>query len=149
MKKFFIPFVSILFIVQGCNDTGNDLSGKNSSALYGKEYTLIVNRIADSPDVQFPTDNLKETDYTAFHEQKNYTISVSENGNQIAIEPGSLKGERVSSTGSKIVYNLTEGAFAGGRVVIWSVNKELEAELTLYGSGNPILSSERGKLFKD
>jgi hypothetical protein len=45
-------------------------------------------------------------------------------------------------------YELTEGAFAGGRFVIGSVASGLEAELTLYGSGVPIASSERGALAK-
>jgi hypothetical protein len=38
------------------------------------------------------------------------------------------------------------GTFAGGRLVIWSGTSGLQAELTLYGSGVPIFSSERGAL---
>jgi hypothetical protein len=44
---------------------------------------------------------------------------------------------------------LTKNLFAGGRFVVWSSDGGFEAEYTVYGSGVPIISSERGPLVAD
>jgi len=46
------------------------------------------------------------------------------------------------------MLNITKDTFAGGRFVVWAADVGLQAELTIYGSGVPIVSSERGPLVK-
>ena len=43
-------------------------------------------------------------------------------------------------------YEIEEGLFAGGRFIVWIADDHFEAELTVYGSGVPIVTSERGRL---
>ena len=52
-----------------------------------------------------------------------------------------LEGREVASKAGERRFDL-QGAVAGGRFVL----REGEAELTLYGSGVPVVSSERGRL---
>jgi hypothetical protein len=56
-----------------------------------------------------------------------------------------MKGVRSSPT-ELLLYNLNEGTFAGGRFVVWSGKNGLQGELTIYGSGVYIISSERGSI---
>ena len=43
-------------------------------------------------------------------------------------------------------YDLDKGLFAGGRFFVWITEGQFEAEYTIYGSGVPIIRSERGYL---
>jgi hypothetical protein len=58
------------------------------------------------------------------------------------------EGEFRESASGQLHYELTAGATAGGRFLIWSTPAGLEAEITLYGSGVPIALSERGRLVR-
>ncbi len=55
-----------------------------------------------------------------------------------------IPGRRTSSDGDRLWYDLD--TFTGGRFVIWQTPEGLQAEMTLYGSGLPIISSVRGRL---
>jgi len=94
-----------------------------------------------------PLVELTETDYTVPVSGKSYTISFSSDGKIVTVEPGTMRGERdQAATGTLGYYNLTGGVFAGGRLVIRKVQEKQEGELTIYGSGVPIVLSERGEL---
>jgi hypothetical protein len=102
--------------------------------------------------VQFPRDSLKESDYTATSEDIQYEITFSENGRIVTIEStetGSVVGERSNDGETSKRYELDEGLFAGGRFIIWISNGHFEAEYTIYGSGVPIIRSERGRLISN
>jgi hypothetical protein len=64
------------------------------------------------------------------------------------IEPGSIRGAKVMNGEEYKLYELDEGTFAGGRFIVWIIDNSFEAELTIYGSGVPIVKSERGYLRK-
>jgi len=98
------------------------------------------------PNVQFPRDNLQESDYITTNEEISYDLIFSEDGQIVTIEPGSVSGEIINDREEFKLYELVEGLFAGGRFVIWISHKDFEAEYTIYGSGIPIIRSERGKL---
>ena len=57
-----------------------------------------------------------------------------------------LEGRRVTTTHGRLVYDLSEGTFADGRFTVWSTKGGLQGEVTIYGSGRPIVRSERGTL---
>jgi hypothetical protein len=97
---------------------------------------------------------LVESDYQPVSDGSTYPILVSDRGSQVTIgkahEMGPrahfpLKGSRTSAT-KAIAYDLHEGTFAGGRFVVWPDEQTLQAELTIYGSGLPIILSVRGRL---
>jgi len=91
-------------------------------------------------------DDLKESDYRVANEGVIYRVTLSEDGQKLIIEPGSIRGVKVMDGDKSKLYELEEGAFAGGRFIVWISNKKFEAELTIYGSGVPIVKSERGFL---
>jgi len=138
---------NLLLLLVSCEVS--DQSYKNVtefSLLNGKEFTLKVDRISENPDVQFPMDDLKESDYRVANEGVIYRVTLSEDGQKLIIEPGSIRGVKVMDGDKSKLYELEEGAFAGGRFIVWISNKKFEAELTIYGSGVPIVKSERGFL---
>jgi hypothetical protein len=46
----------------------------------------------------------------------------------------------------RLIYSLVAGVFAGGRIVVWREAGGIQAELTIYGSGVPVVRSERGSV---
>jgi hypothetical protein len=145
--KYLITCVSILFLLAGCSDTNSDNKAvAGLSSLNGNNFIMEVDRIAESPDVQFPMDELDEANYIAYSGEKIYTVSFSEDGQIITLEPGSLRGDKINAGVITVGYELTKGVFAGGRFVVWINDDKFEAELTIYGSGIPIILSERGNL---
>lgn len=116
------------------------------SLLNDGNYILKVDRVSHGPDVQFPGDSLNESYYTGTDEQIQYEITISEDGHMISMKPGPVSGERIKDGEVSKFYVLSNGLFAGGRFIIWINNNNFEAEYTIYGSGIPIIKSERGKL---
>jgi hypothetical protein len=93
--------------------------------------------------------DLQERVYQLVKNGRAYQITVSNHGSRVAIQGDRLMGgPRAKTTDSRLEYDLSEGTFAGGRFVIWSEKTGLQAELTIYGSGVPIILSERGALTK-
>ena len=149
MKSVRTTLIFLIFgiILLSCNDKNSDTKpAADLSFLAGKALTLKIDRILESPDVQSPADQLEDKDYRAFIGDKIYTISFSEDGKVVNIEPGSMRGNYITSEAENITFELSEGVFAGGRFVVRSNGETSEAELTIYGSGVPIVLSERGNL---
>jgi hypothetical protein len=147
--KYVVIYFSLLLLIISCEVS--DQSYKNAtefSLLNGKEFTLKVDRISENPDVQFPMDDLQESDYQKTNGGAFYNVSLSEDGQIVMIEPGSIRGTKVMDGDKSKLYELEEGEFAGGRFIVWISNNKFEAELTIYGSGVPIVKSERGFLGK-
>ena len=135
-------------VVFGCSVDGADLSQLN-----GNSYTLKVDRIANNPDVQFPSETLQENEYEQTDQGNRYHVSFSESAETVTVAGAPTAGETVVMTGNIEIdaedfrrYGIEEGLFAGGRFVVWIADDHFEAELTVYGSGVPIVSSERGRL---
>lgn len=132
----------------GCSDERPDLS-----ELDGQSYTLQVDRVANHPDVQSPNESLQESDYEETDQGNQYDVRFSENahtvtvrGNPVAEDTVVMTGLLEADTEDSRQYGIEEGLFAGGRFKVWVADNHFEAELTVYGSGIPILRSERGRL---
>lgn len=136
--------ISVLFTM--CEKQTDKDTIVEFSLLNGNNYILKVDRVSNMPDVQFPNDSLQENDYIVTNENIQYDVTFSENGHIVTIEPGSFHGEKISDGEESKLYELVEGVYAKGRFVIWINNNNFEAENTLYGSGVPIIKSERGNL---
>jgi hypothetical protein len=128
----------------------SEISAADLNTLAGNVYILTITHIWDgsSGSPQFPSDELSECDYGAVDDGPQYEVRISEDGHQIEIvghdfsEP--IVGHRSEGTGQSVRFDLQ--LFAGGRFRIWIQGVKLTAELTAYGSGLPIISSERGEL---
>jgi len=146
--KTFSAMLFLLFLLTGCSmeKTTNELT-TDPLMLVGHSFVLQVDRAVKAPFMKGPLVELAETDYTVSVSGKSYSVTFSSDGKLVTLEPGSILGERgQTATGTLGFYNLTGGVFAGGRVVIRKVQEKLEGELTIYGSGVPIVLSERGSL---
>ena len=96
------------------------------------------------------SEQVDESEYRPISKGSTYPILVSDRGARVEIDGEKrtavhppMKGVRSSPT-EPIVYKLDDGTFAGGRLVVWSGKNGLQGELTIYGSGVPLISSERG-----
>ena len=152
-NKTQIVMLFIIIFLQCCSDDGpsNNSSGIDADAefsqLNGNSYILSVNRISDHPDVQFPFEELHEDNYVESTQDVQYEINFSDDIQTITIVSDVLISGEIE-TDDEILknYSLTNGLFAGGRFNVWIVDKHFEAEFTVYGSGVPIIKSERGVL---
>ena len=114
--------------------------------LGGNDFILEVSRISEYPNVQFPSDQLNEKDYVEINHGSEYEVSFSEDNKTISIMHDSISGTIMEDTEQYKKYDLDKGLFAGGRFIVWITDGQFEAEYTIYGSGVPIIKSERGYL---
>jgi hypothetical protein len=98
--------------------------------------------------VQYPSDILAETQYRPDSSGKFYSVRFSPDGQQVFIKNDSIVGMKDTENEQVKSYDLVNGTFAGGRFVVWPKAQPVEAELTIYGSGVPIIYSERGNFIK-
>jgi hypothetical protein len=129
-----------------CQDTGLPTNFGDGTWIF------TVDRVWTAPEggVDAPTDALDEADYTPTDAAADWSIWLSEHGKAVALtevsaEETAIDGTRGDPVGDRLHYDLTAGVFAGGRFEVWD-DGFLRAELTIYGSGVPIVSSARGDL---
>ncbi|MCD4702146.1 MAG: hypothetical protein K8S24_09860 [Candidatus Aegiribacteria sp.] len=145
--KYVAIFSGFSLLLVSCDAADSDDEYADRISLPdGNSYVLEIDRILEMPDAQLPMDDLQESDYIKTNEGTQYQVAFTEDGRIVTIEPGSISGQKTDDGGESRIYELDEGVFAGGRFVIWVNNDIIEAELTIYGSGVPIVQSERGYL---
>ena len=130
--------------------TGSDVGSGDGSvpiapALVDGAWVFEVDRAWNGQEVSSPSDDLPEATYATVADGPTYAVTVSDGATHVSIGEPPLQGTQASSTDTRRTYDL-EGTFAGGRFVSWTAGGTLQAELTIYGSGSPILKSERGPL---
>jgi hypothetical protein len=98
------------------------------------------------------SEEVDESEYRPISKGSTYPILVTDHGGRVEIDGQKrtavhppMKGVRSSPT-EPVVYKLDDGTFAGGRFVVWSGTNGLQGELTICGSGVPLISSERGAI---
>ena len=146
-KRVISLFVSfVLIILSSCSKSSiTNYEVNNYSNLFGKDFLFCPDSVAFEPDVQFPADQIDDAEYVFTDVEIVYNISISENGDILLINFGDIIGELINEN-DYLYYNITEGIFAGGRFVIRIVNNQFKAEYTIYGSGIPIIKSEKGNI---
>lgn len=156
----FFLFGSIALLAAGCpGEDGNgdadtdSLTGSETVALAPETitdlgegvFTMKVDRIADQPEVNRPLDPLEDADYESVSDGAVYQITFREHGGvHVDISPIGVSGKLRTISGDEKTYNLDNGLLADGRLVVRENNGHFEGEYTVYGSGVPITSSERG-----
>lgn len=129
-------------------DDSETQSSVDFSHLNANQFILVVDQIAESPniDVQGPGESVPESAYVESIAGTEYEIEFSEDRNRIVIGSEPIMGDLETEEENLIRYQLSTGLFAGGRFLVWIENDRFEAELTEYGSGLPIVKSEKGIL---
>ncbi|MDJ0755128.1 MAG: hypothetical protein QNJ45_16520 [Ardenticatenaceae bacterium] len=162
MKYYIITCLLFSFCLISCgggsetNETdtidGTDDSETQSSVdfshLNSNKFILVVDQIAESPniDVQGPGEPVPESEYVESIAGTEYEIEFSEDRNRVVIGSEPIIGDLETEEDNLIRYQLSTGLFAGGRFLVRIENDQFEAELTEYGSGLPIVRSEKGIL---
>jgi hypothetical protein len=100
--------------------------------------------------VGVPTDPLSEADFAPVDGGARHRLVVSEDAARIEIVDPRTQSQMVAqleqANAERLIYGLVDGAFAGGRIVVWREASGVQAELTIYGSGVPVVRSERGSV---
>ncbi len=119
-------------------------------------WRLQVDRVWDGQTgaPQFPSDVLDESAYKRVTDGAAYRVEVADGGRQVTVSnvtgnPGAagFAGRQGKVSGSSIQYDFdSPGVFAGARLVVWQTTGGLQGEWTIYGSGVPIVKSERGPI---
>ncbi len=95
-----------------------------------------------------PSDELTADNYRSEPPADRWHVSIE--GSRVVLTPigaapggvARISGRETSGVPGERRFELYEGLFAGGRFVV----RGDEAELTVFGSGVPVVASERGKL---
>jgi hypothetical protein len=96
--------------------------------------------------VGFPSDTLPESAYAAVSDGPRYTLVVTDGASRVVVQETGMAGGLEKRQGGLFWFELTGGRPAGGRLLVWAAESELQGEVTLYGSGLPVIRSERGRL---
>lgn len=96
--------------------------------------------------VGVPTAPLSETDFAPVDGGARYRLAVSEAAARIEVVESQMVARLEQATTERLTYDIVDGAFAGGRIVVWREPSGIQGELTIYGSGLPVVRSERGSV---
>lgn len=116
-------------------------------------YELRTDRsLARESSSGFPSDPLTDDDYAPNDAGTTHVVRISDGGAAVAVATScdtadGASGPRGVGPAGGISYNLNEGLMAGGRFLFWlAEDGSRQAEFTIYGSGVPIIQSDRGPL---
>ena len=147
-------FVALVIInACACNpsenhDTNGPIPPISLDSFIDGQWVLTVDRVWDgvSGNIIFPSDPLSEDDYQPAPQVSTYRVVLSDQGRTVSVATTPFVGARTAASGERVFFDLSQGTVAGGRFVVWAGAETLQGELTLYGSGRPIVQSERGSL---
>lgn len=142
-------YIFVVLTKVGCSDRAAQETPAQLASVFGRSCELRVDRKWDPQSgnmPQFTHDELSESDYKQVTDGATYSVRFSQDGNHVDVGGAPMSGDSVEKSDVRRVYYLGDGTFAGGRFVVWLDDKSLETELTIYGSGLPIIQSERGLL---
>ncbi len=146
----FIALLSILMLPLAAHPQAGRPSGGHQApaGFVGIWYFRVDRAWNGSGSPGFPSSLLAESTYSPVSNGPIYRILISGTpmGFQISIGDPPIKGRQQPTGALQFVFYLQEGTFAGGRFLIMNGQDGPEGELTVYGSGLPIIKSERGAL---
>lgn len=134
------------------------MTQKSLEALFGATAYMTVDRqwdrAAEEHDQLDPHAELHDDGYRPVAgEGTRFQIEISEDGHTCELQRGGdasrywsesrLTGRRDDSS-ADLCYEFEKGLVAGGRLVLRVRDGAIQGEVTLYGSGRPVVESERG-----
>ena len=138
---------SVVAYGAACGPAGSSRPGL-AAAFHDGTWALAVDRALrdGSPAAGSPAAPFSESDFAPATGNTTYRLDVSEQGARIVVAEPRLVAHLEATTPERLTYRIVEGTFADGRIVIWPIPGGLQGELTIYGSGRPVIRSERGSL---
>ena len=145
MKSVF-SFFFVIFIlsISSCkNDNSNN--SKDDELCSGSYQFLITDTLQRPVNIQFPHDTLLAEHYIPDNSGRSFCVRFSVAKDTVYLMNDSIIGVIDVTNDVTHTYSL-ENTFAGGRFVVWYNMTPMSAEYTVYGSGLPVILSERGNL---
>jgi len=142
-------FLAIL-IVLGCSSTRANRAAPalpvSPAHFVDGEWSFRADSSATSGLWKLGREDDASVKYERMTDSLAYTVTLSEHGARISIAGanGTFVGTRSKVTQKGVAYSLTE--WAGGQFVVCPGRRSLRAELTIFGSGVPVIGSVRGAL---
>lgn len=138
--------LSALLIGCGKGDKSTATVNETKDTACSGSYMFTVTDTCVRPlDADFPSDTLSRNQYLPDSSGRSYCVRFSAQKDTVFIKADSVIGVMDTATADKRIYVLTH-LFAGGCFVVWFNLEPMRAEYTEYGSGLPIVWSERGTL---
>ncbi len=115
-----------------------------------KPLVLVVTAEANPPRAGLPDQIIPESEYKPTTAGRRYYLTLSPDRQSVSLTRvpgtlivGKLKKQTNGKDGVIYDYDLTEGTFAGGRLVHFDTHIRPHFDLTIFGAGVPIVSAER------
>src|SRR3989339_328335 len=142
-----LAVLAVLAVSCGARDGGGPVGGDADGAVEDDADgpDQVDNAVGESTLDEY-ADESQEGTTGVLTDGDGYLVVFSNGQESVAVGDTPLLGEQASYADGRREYDLTTGTFAGGRFIVWPGAAGLQAELTIYGSGVPIISSERGAL---
>lgn len=143
----------VAMITSSCSSAGSGTGTKNTAGPIQSQQSLIedgswllkVDRVWNGQTViSLPNDTILDDDYLTTDLGNCYKIIISEHGSKLAIQGTPVSGVRILNTENRCEYQIEDGLFSGGVIYIWNSSFGIQAEYRVYGSGKPVVGSERG-----
>ena len=138
-----MPIIALFSMAAMCAD------GSADGLITDGNYVFTVTHFADHPPVppavHFPYDTIADSSYKPTDSITSHTIRFSSRFDTVYIDTNTY-GVKSSTAAARIQYDLISSLGVCGRFVIWENSVPLQAELTRYGFGVPIINSEKGIL---
>jgi len=114
-------------------------------------WVFVPDREGIRERIAFSHGPLREEAYAPAGDTVDCAVEVSDHARRVTVGPATPEGARLAffrseSDSTRLEFQLRE--WAGGRFIVWAVGDSLQAELTIYGSGVPVVESRRGSLFR-
>jgi hypothetical protein len=106
-------------------------------------YVFYVEMVAKNPNLLYPHDSIPDSSFKHPDTLISYPVRFSSVKDSVFV--GTWKGVK-SSTSAGIIHYTIINMMAGGYFSLWYNTVPYQAELTMYGSGVPIIFRERGHL---
>jgi hypothetical protein len=136
-------------LIMACGESAGPSVGSLrglSSLFHDGAWVLTVDRALRSGVLagHTPGAALAESDYEPVAVGRSYEFNVTAAGGRVVVSAPALVASLEEAGAEELRYGVVSGAFAGGRIVVWREASGLQGELTIYGSGVPVVQSERG-----
>ena len=141
--QWYLVSFFFLYLLIGCKN--NAENSTNPGTVSSNMYTFQIAMVAVNPKVNLPTDSIPASRYQADTGRRSYSVRFSRGLDSVFIQNDSIIGIKYLDTLNFRKYNITN-LFAGGRFIVWTNTQPQTAEYTVYGSGVPIIKSERGTM---
>lgn len=110
------------------------------------KYAMTVTKEVTHPKVSSPFEQIPNEQYLPSKKKSVLKLKFSKDRKKVEILPRGISGELGKANDTRRVYELRKGLFAGGRLIIQKTKTGIISTFTEFGSGVPVISSERGEI---